>query len=415
MGTMDHTLHNEVTAGFWVQLTWLAKNGPDPVHWRDVEDWITRRDEARRERGAAESDLRQRGHTYQELVNDFNTRFGTPRRLRDASAQQRREPVSTWPGWYEARDMIAIALGAPEPRWINGVWWHDRQQCPLSSVNSAADVTRVKVPEWPKLEIVQRMLAGREQWQQECPGEPFGGFGIAHELAVPGRGPVPSVNYPAFVDLGVYLMGMTNFLTLLGGDRAAADALMDLCFELSTTYTEFLLSLKPEQFDALCGFGGDATCLLSPGLYERYGAGWDARLFGFARRTHGLSDEAPCNYHSCGPSGHLYAPWGQHPCHGNLTTIQTRLLPGEVGRLRANLPNTQLELTIHVPQLDLATVEPEVVQSVLWSSARDAGFHNLHFAAIVAVHQEDDLPRLERNLRACHETMEEIQQQSPSR
>jgi len=411
---VNYVSHNEVTAGFWIQLTWQANRDPDPVHWQSAEDWRARRDAARREREVEDRDLREQGHVFQELAYEFNTRSGKPRRGRGVTAQRKPGAASTWPGWYELRDMIAIALGAPEPRRMNGVWWHDRERYPLASAASAADVARIKVPEWPKLEIVQRMLARREQWQQECPEEPLAGFSIAYNLTVPGCDPAPSVNYPAFVDLGVYLMGMTNFLTLLAGDREAADALMELCFGLSTSYTEFLLSLKPEPFEALCGFGGDATCMLSPALYERYGAGWDARLFDFARKTHGLNDDAPCNYHSCGPSGHLYDLWSQHPCGRNLTVIQTRLLPGQVRRLRESLPSTQLELTIHVPQVDLATAEPEAVQDVLWISARDAGFRDLHFGFIVGVHRVEDLPRLERNIRACRETMEEIQRQSPS-
>ena len=146
------------------------------------------------------------------------------------------------------------------------------------------------------------MLAKRGQWQRENPGEPASGFGLTYDLNVPGRDPARSVNYPAFVDLGVYLMGLTHFLALLAADAAAPDAFMDLCSELSTDYTEFLLSPKPERFEALCGFGGDATCMLSPGLFERYGAGWDARLLEYARRTHDLPVGAPCNYHSCGAS-----------------------------------------------------------------------------------------------------------------
>src|SRR4030042_895657 len=77
------------------------------------------------------------------------------------------------------------------------------------------------------------------------------------------------------------------------GHTALGEALMDKCCELSTSYTDFLLAIKPEKFEALCGFGGDGTCMFSPALYERYGAAWDARLFDYVRKTHGIPPALP--------------------------------------------------------------------------------------------------------------------------
>ena len=156
------------------------------------------------------------------------------------------------------------------------------------------------------------------------------------------------------------------------------------------------------------GFGGDATCMLSPSLYGRYGAAWDARLFEHAGTTHRLPNDAPCNLHSCGASGHLYGLWSEHPCRGNIATMQTRLLPGRVGRLRESFPPARLELTIHPPEFDVATAEAGAVKELLWHSASDAGGRDTHFVVVVAVHRPEDLPRAERNLRACHEAMTEI-------
>ena len=304
--------------------------------------------------------------------------------------------------------MIAIGLGAREPRWINGVWWHDREHYPLAGVRSAADVARIAVPDWNRLEIVQRMLESRAAWGRAHPDEPLTGFGLTWPLTIPGRGSACGVFYPSFVDLGVYLMGMTRFLGLPAGEPDVADALRDLCFELSTSYTEFLLAVHPEPFEALGGFGGDATALLSPGLYERYSAAWDARLFDFARAEHDLPDDVPCNLHSCGASSHLYDLWGAHPRAGNITTVQTRLIPGRVKPLRENLPGAQLEVTLHPPEFDVVAATPEQVGALLRAAAGEAGFRDIHFAVIAAVHSTDAVPRLERNLAVLAQTMEEI-------
>jgi hypothetical protein len=210
------------------------------------------------------------------------------------------------------------------------------------------------------------------------------------------------------VDLGVYLMGATRFLTVLAGEPELADAFMELCFDLSTSYTEFLLAREPAAFEGLCGFGGDATFFLSPALYPRYSAAWDARLFDHVRRRHGVPATAPCNLHSCGASSHLYGAWESHPCRANITAVQTRLLPGRVGRLRASLPQTQLELTLHPPEFDLASAEPAAIRAVLRTSAADADGRDAHFQFITAAHRPEDLPRLARNAQVVVEEMERI-------
>jgi hypothetical protein len=177
---------------------------------------------------------------------------------------------------------------------------------------------------------------------------------------------------------------------------------------LSTSFTEFILTLKHESFDALCGFGGDVTCLLSPRLFERYGLAWDARLFEYVQKAHSTPDDIPCNYHSCGPSVHLYDKWGRHPYRRNITTLQTRLLPGHVGKLRENLPDTYLELTIHPQHFDLAEVEPEAVRNVIRETARDAGFRDLHITLFAIAHEPWQLDRLETNLAVAYEALSQI-------
>jgi hypothetical protein len=105
---------------------------------------------------------------------------------------------------------------------------------------------------------------------------------------------------------------------------------------------------------------------------------------------------------------HLYEKWGQHPHQRNITTIQTRLLPGTVKRLRQSLPETYLEMTIHPQHFDLAENTPERIAEVLWETARDAGLRDLHFTLIAAAHEPAHLDRLETSYRVCLDTLTEI-------
>ncbi|OPZ25918.1 MAG: Uroporphyrinogen decarboxylase (URO-D) [Lentisphaerae bacterium ADurb.BinA184] len=390
--------HNEITASLWVQYAWGAHEGPNPAAWRSAAAWDAARQAAASAGEARLAEVRRAAPALEETVRALHERFGAKRRVSEQREKRGAVPPSTWPGWYEPRDVIAIALGASEPVWMNNMWWHDRHRYPLAAVASAAELARLKIPDWPRTDVVRRMLDSCERWRKERPDDPPARFAqIWENLPVPGRGEVPAICYPSCVDLGIYLMGATRFLTILGGEPALADAFLELCFDLSVSYTEYLLSLRPEPFAGLCGFGGDATFFLSPPLYERYSAAWDARLFEHVRPRHALPADAPCNLHSCGASAHLYGSWARHPCRANITAVQTRLIPGTVGRLRDALPNTELELTLHPPEFDLTTAEPDAVRAVLRQSAAEAGCRDVHFAFIATVQRPEGLARLARN------------------
>lgn len=403
------TSDNEITASIWVQYAWHRGSGPDPAKWRSADEWADARQAAAREWDTVRGQAQRTAPALTPAVSALNDRFGTTRRVREQREGRSAPRPSSWPGWYGAQDMIAIAMGAPEPLWINGMWWHDRNHYALEHMQSVAELGRLTVPDWCRIDCVQRMLDSRDRWHGTRPDEPASGFGIVYDtLAVPGRGEAAALCYPSFVDLGVFLMGATRFLAVLAGEPELADAFMELCFELSVGYIEFLFTLHPESFVGLCGFGGDATFFLSPHLYERYSAAWDARLFERVRSLHGLPETLPCNLHSCGASAHLYDRWRQHPYHGNITALQTRLIPGEVGRLRESLPHTQLELTLHPPEFDLVTAEAAAVREILGTSARDAGNRNVHFLFIATPQRPEDLSGLARNVQVCVDEMERL-------
>ena len=398
--------HNEITAGLWLQYTWHRHDGPNPVAWRSADEWEAGKKAEGRAWEALMEEVRRACPSLETAANTLHEKFGATRRVREQRAGRPAAARNSWPGWYEPRDMIAIAMGAPEPLRMNGMWWHDRNHYALAQVETAKEIARLKAPDWSRVDCVRRMLDSRERWRRERPGEPVSGFGLVWEnLAVPGQGEVATICYPSYVDLGLYLMGATRFMTVLAGEPALADAFMDLCFELSVGYTEYLLALHPESFEGLCGFGGDATFFLSPPLYDRYSAAWDARLFAHVRARYGLPASMPCNLHSCGASAHLYERWGRHPCLANVTAMQTRLIPGEVGRLRASLPRMELELTLHPPEFDLATAGPDAVRRVLRESAAAAGGQDAHFGFIAAVHRPEDLSRVARNVEVIVEEM----------
>jgi len=398
---------HEVTTVVWIEPTWYDFSRQSPCV-TDVASWTKRHEEETRADAAFWEQMEREWGISVKGLEEFNDEFGVPRRVREARAANPAGPAGTWPGWYEERDVIAIGLGAAEPTWLSGCWWHDHSRHALDNVESADALASIAIPDWPALPTVRRMLESRRGWHDAHPAEPAPGLGITYDITVPGRRPVHTINYPSFVDLGVYLVGMERFLGILAGEPDLADALMDTFFELSTGYTEFLLSLKPEPIDGLCGFGGDTTCMLSPGLYDRYGAAWDQRLFQYVRRTHGTPDDLPCNIHSCGPSAHLYRLWGGHPRRDNITTLQTRLVPGTVRELRESLPDTYLELTIRTPHFDAARAEPDALRDLLTESARDAEYHDVHLVTVLSVHRPEDLVRAKRNISACRKAMEEI-------
>ena len=400
--------HHEITAYLWLQYTWFRHDGPNPVYWQSAEEWDARKQEEAAAQQSLMDEVRRAAPTLETTVSTVYERFCFTSLVREQRAQQGTVPCSSWPGWYEPSDVIAIALGAPEPFRMHNMWWHDRNHYPLESIDSVAEVARLKVPNWSEVPTVQQMLESRERWQCTHSGEPAANLGIWEYLTVPRQGEVLTICYWSFVDFGVRLMGATKFLTMLGGEPEIADAFMEFCFELSTSYIEFLLGLNPLHFAGLCAFGGNATFFLSPALYDRYSAAWDARLFEYVRARHGMPADMPCNLHSCGASAHLYERWGHHPCRANIQVMQTRLIPGTVGRLRASLPNTRLELTLHPPEFDLASAEPEAIRTVLRQSASDADGGDVNFGFITAVHKPEDLPRLERNAEVVLEELERL-------
>ena len=342
-------------------------------------------------------------------MKQIDAEFGAtaPQRPDPAEADTPWRPHFCWFGHHET---FAVALGAPEPQWDgrNTCWWFDHDHHALDWVKSVSDVSRIPVPKWQDDPVVGRMMEARQRWAEAFPDSPPGHWAGGY-LDLPGRQPARIADYASFLDMGVTgLFDDTEFITLLAADPQLAEALMDKCFELSTSYSEFLQSLEGGTFDGLSAFGGDCTCLLSPPLYERYCVAWDLRLLDRFRKLYNTGDDTACILHSCGPSAHLYAQWGSHPLKDNIVTVETRMLPEHVKELRSNLPDAFLDLTLHPQHFDFTSVGPEQVRSMLRQAAEDAGHENLRFLVLAYPLKPEHLERLEANLRALYEELDEI-------
>jgi hypothetical protein len=232
---------------------------------------------------------------------------------------------------------------------------------------------------------------------------------MLYPLSIPGNRWMIAAGYPSFIDTGICLLGIADFLAGLARAGSLADALSDKCFELLTSYGDFLLSMAGMEVEGWMGFGGDVSAMLSPRLYERYGNGFDVRLFDYVKKTYGADDAALWNLHSCGPSAHLYDVWARHPLRMNIAVMQTRLIPGQVARLRAALTATRLDLTVHPGHFDFASASPEAVSQMTRQTVSDAGCCEVAIHLFAVAHVPDDIPSLVANLQACYQTMDELE------
>ena len=403
---------NRVTASIWMIQTWIPMVCPDP---REDVDELRRQDRVYRQ--AQEEVVRQfetiGGGEVHRQIAEIRQRFGQARPAHTAAEATRDEgtgrSASGWK-WYDARYMISTALGAPRPEWdgVTFSWWMDRERGnPIDAAARPEEIAALPIPDWANLPMVKEMQASRRRWQEAFPGDHPEYANVSLLSARPGE-QKQYVAYPSFVDLGIFLLGTTDFLTELGMETDLAEALMAKSLELSTSYVDFVHTLDPRQMELLLGFAGDTACLLSPELYEKYSVRWDAGLFEHLRAHTGCAEDFPCNLHSCGPSTHLYDAWGSHPHNDHIVVLQTRLVPGTVERLRRNMRNTYLQLTFHPQHFDIARESPEEFRRVLMESADHAQRRDVHFSIIAVVNKPGDVPGLQANLEVMAKTLDEL-------
>ena len=93
----------------------------------------------------------------------------------------------------------------------------------------------------------------------------------------------------------------------------------------------------------------------------------------------------------------------------NIAAMQTRLIPGQVARLRTALPVTHLDLTVHPGHFDFAAATPDAVDRMIRQTINDAGCREVGIHIFAVAHVPDDIPRLVANLQACYQAMDELE------
>ena len=390
---------------------WVKPITADPR--ADADAMCSRAALGRQRRASARQELEAQGRTIYAIVQRLNDGFGERWYADGPDGLPCRPPEwGAW-SWQEATVVITTTLGAPEPPWDETTysWWFNKNHGLFDWVRTPADVARIPVPDWAASPQVRAMFAAQARWRAAFPGDPAH-VDMLWPMPIPGGRWVMGGAYPSFIDLGICLLGIDNFLAVLAGNPPLADALLEKCFELSTTYSDYLFVQDPVPISGWLGFGGDVSTMLSPRLYERYGNGWDARLSEHVRARHPeVPPDAPWNLHSCGPSVHLIDVWARHPCRSQIACIQTRLIPGAVARLRASLPNANLQLTAHPGHFDFASADPGAVRRVVRQTVLDAGCRDMELHIFAAAHSPEVVPVLEANLQACYETFEELEKE----
>ncbi len=276
-----------------------------------------------------------------------------------------KEPDMVYPAvQHDGRNVCAFAYGSPYPTWDpkTGSFWHSRDFIPWRNLHSVEDVKRIQLPDWTDVCMVKEMLAKYDEMKKQTkykvpkiPNLPWNKF----DWTSPTGKRYEFSHFMSFLDLGCFMCGETEFFTILGGEEDIAYALMDKCFDLSTSYSEFMLnSYNQSNITALSSFGGDNSCMLSPSMYKKYAMAFDRRLI----EKYG---ELPVNLHSCGPSAHLYDIWNEYPNIKNVVLMQTRGIPDGIHRLRKALPYTFLEITLHQPQFDFENEKPDNIKRIV--------------------------------------------------
>ena len=304
---------------------------------------------------------------------------------------------------HDGRLICAMAYGAPYPTWneITNSFWLDHSAEVWADITDPAEVAKIPIPNWEENPLVQENIKAWE-WVQEAVGT-----ARAHEMALnwtemrwthpsSGRRYRMSV-FPSFLDLGGFLMGSNRFLMTLAAEPVLARALMEKCFELSASYSDFMCDLYGHPLEGWCSMGGDNSCLVSADMFRDYGMAFDHLV----REKCG---NVPRNLHSCGASKHLYEVWGEYPEKDQIVVMQTRAIPGAMAPLRKSLPQTTIQLTIHQPQVDFERESPQRIRDLVWGLAEAMECRDCRITVIFTTVDE----QCKANLAAFYEAADEV-------
>jgi len=302
---------------------------------------------------------------------------------------------------HDGRLICATAFGAPYPTWdtVASTWWVDPDQNAWDGIRDVSDVEQISIPDWATHPMVRQMAAKWEEFRGKVDADTAADTPIG--TAFPWRNPATGDEYRfshfiSFIDMGQNLMGAMRFFEVLAGDPEMAAALLAKCFAISSSYAAFMDNMYGRTRRGFCSMGGDNSCLLSPDMFRRYGMGFDKRVMD---ECHGL----PCNLHSCGPSKHLYEVWAEYPRRETIVLMQTRAMPGAMKALRASLPCTHVQLTIHQPQIEFERETPDRVRELVWEFAEAMDFRDVTISVLVSWVND----RVKENIRAFQAALHE--------
>lgn len=324
--------------------------------------------------------------------------------------QENPDPIYQVPQ-YDGRVLAASAFGGKKPGWdpLTACYWWDKSDSVWGAIDDPGEIVKIKVPDWENNPLVNETL-DRYEKEKNSPcyqtGKVCFPWTMAEFCDPRDNTAYHLLEYMSAVDLAPFLYGDTNFFSILLSDEALAFAITEKCYEISTSYAEYMqkhlgLEGKPNGWGNI---GGDYSTILSPALYEKYCRPQDHKRTEYCKKA-GMN---AINLHSCGKSDHLYTIWADYPEMADIKIMQTRGIPGRLARLRECLPDTWIQWTLHQPQCDFENISPDEVEKVLSSYAAAAGYENLEFTAIVAQTGENT----DCNINAFYQTIERINQKN---
>ena len=303
---------------------------------------------------------------------------------------------------HDPRIVTAVAYGASYPIWDPGIgsFWPVEETPVWDWVKTVADVGKIKSPEWEDNRLILEMQRKDEELKSKTKYE-FDSEQVSFN-ELPFKNPNTGRTFRfcmlmTFIDLGGYLLGSTRFMELLALDHDLARALMEKCFEISMSYSDFMRRTFGQELRGFASLGGDNACMLSPEMYREYAMGFDSMVVE-------KCGDVPCNLHSCGPSPHLYEVWTEYDNIDNIVLMQTRAIPGQVKRLRQALPNTYLMITMMPPQIDFENEDAKRIEELVWQFAEDAGYRDLQISAFIS----NPTAKTDRNVHAFYQAIEEV-------
>jgi len=311
---------------------------------------------------------------------------------------------------HDGRIIAAVAYGSPYPSWdeVSGSFWLEGNAHPWAGLSTVAEVEQLPVPEWERNPLVLENIRKWEEYQMRFGAEAARTAGLGWtELGW--SHPVTGRHYdfcvvPTFLDLGSYLMGATEFLTVLAADPELAQALLRKLFEISISQCEFMCRLYNRPKTGWSSMGGDNSCLVSAQMYRDYAMTFDQMVRAYL-------GPMPCNLHSCGASKHLYETWADYPDREEIVLMQTRAIPGVMAPLRRALPHTFIHLTLLQPQIDFEREQPERINALVWEFAEALDFHDCEICVIFSALTE----QCKANILAFREAGVEVNREAARR